>query len=379
MGGNSTLEVISDHIKEQAEAALLEGDVDLALHRFSSALKLDTHNHRLWSGRAECFLKAEKFEAALKDARRCVEICPTHLDGYRLAGKALESLGQVEKAREMFVTGINLSMKMESSSAAWRKTLNNPKMHGVHVERMATLMAALTKKHVEDLAATKGKRGKKMLAKFNEHQDAFIQDLVKTHKEDEEADSAEYDTLSDYFGAGGEPAEAAAPPGAEELVRAMENLLVDHGIAACAVDQFDGCNFGELLKKMGQDRPTRAAPEFQELVTLMVRPTIYRAAVQSEIALLEEAAAAQGEKRAHDDTDDDDYDEETDEEDTDDDDGIVPDAGRANPTAGTGAAQKQGLEKLLWSFGAIVGTGLPIFVLAVLHCFPFVLWALPQE
>ena len=68
VGGNSTLEVISDHIKEQEEAALLEGDVDLALHRFSSALKLDTHNHRLWSGRAECFLKAEKFDAAAKDA-----------------------------------------------------------------------------------------------------------------------------------------------------------------------------------------------------------------------------------------------------------------------------------------------------------------------
>ena len=113
-------------------------------------------------------------------------------------------------------------------------------------------------------------------------------------------------------------------------------------------------------------------------MTLTVRPTIYRAAVQSEIALLEEAAA-QGEKRAHDDTDDDDYDEETDEEDTDDDDGIAPDAERANPTAGTAAAQKQGLEKFLCSFGAIVGTGLPICVLAVPHCFPIVLWALPQE
>ncbi len=52
---------------------------------------------------------AGRYEEAVEQFKRCLELDETYLAAYAEAGKALRSAGRLEEAREMFAAGMDLA------------------------------------------------------------------------------------------------------------------------------------------------------------------------------------------------------------------------------------------------------------------------------
>ena len=63
-------------LKSKGNAALQEGKVDDAIKFYTEAIAVDSENHVLYSNRSAAYAKAEKYDEALQDAKKTVEIKP---------------------------------------------------------------------------------------------------------------------------------------------------------------------------------------------------------------------------------------------------------------------------------------------------------------
>ncbi|CAM6098635.1 unnamed protein product [Calypogeia fissa] len=75
-----------------------------------------------WSNRAEAFLRLKRYDSALADAERALELEPTNLKSLNRKGKAFEALHKYEKANSCFLAAFKLSSQDEDIREALKRT-----------------------------------------------------------------------------------------------------------------------------------------------------------------------------------------------------------------------------------------------------------------
>eukprot|EP00485_Elphidium_margaritaceum_P011893 CAMPEP_0202703630 /NCGR_PEP_ID=MMETSP1385-20130828/16447_1 /ASSEMBLY_ACC=CAM_ASM_000861 /TAXON_ID=933848 /ORGANISM="Elphidium margaritaceum" /LENGTH=580 /DNA_ID=CAMNT_0049361511 /DNA_START=39 /DNA_END=1781 /DNA_ORIENTATION=- len=106
---------------EQAAAAKKEGNAhfskkewDEAIAAYTKAIGLYDKDHSFYSNRSACYAAKEKFEEALADGNKCVELKPDFAKGYSRIGYALFKLDKIEEAKETYQKGLDVDPNNES-------------------------------------------------------------------------------------------------------------------------------------------------------------------------------------------------------------------------------------------------------------------------
>lgn len=92
-------------MKEKGNAALAAGNCDEAIKCYSEAIELDSKNHVLFSNRSAAYAKAGKYNEALSDAEKILEINPAWSKGYSRKGAALMGLEKYLEAYTAIIEG----------------------------------------------------------------------------------------------------------------------------------------------------------------------------------------------------------------------------------------------------------------------------------
>lgn len=95
-------------LKNKGNAALSEDRFEDAIAAYTEAIALDEQNHVLYSNRSAAYAKLLKYEEALKDAEKTVEVNPTWPKGYSRKGAALTGLEKFEEALAAYDEGKRL-------------------------------------------------------------------------------------------------------------------------------------------------------------------------------------------------------------------------------------------------------------------------------
>ncbi|KAJ7314041.1 hypothetical protein JRQ81_005942 [Phrynocephalus forsythii] len=109
--GDETVEVTNDmkteaeQKKEEAYAALEEGELQNAIDLFTEAIKLNPQSSHLYTNRASIFVRMQKPNAAIRDCNKASELNPEDGQAYKWRGKAHMLLGHWEEAAEDLALG----------------------------------------------------------------------------------------------------------------------------------------------------------------------------------------------------------------------------------------------------------------------------------
>jgi tetratricopeptide (TPR) repeat protein len=95
--------MISD-LKAGADHAFKGGDWEVALSLYSKCIEKCTTSAQLYNNRATTLCKLMKFEEAVNDASRAIEIDTKWVKPYLRKAKALQALRQFKEARETLET-----------------------------------------------------------------------------------------------------------------------------------------------------------------------------------------------------------------------------------------------------------------------------------
>lgn len=106
---NMTSHPIAVQAKEDGNNAWSLGSYDLAIEHFTTAIAFggDTEFRKLvYSNRSAAYLKIKKYDEALSDATKCVEIDPSWGKGHARKGDALMALKRYTDAYITFNAGL---------------------------------------------------------------------------------------------------------------------------------------------------------------------------------------------------------------------------------------------------------------------------------
>ena len=99
--------------QEQAAAAKKRGnghyakkEWEQAIAEYTKAIELYDKDHSYFSNRSACYAALEKFDEALADGKKCVEIKPDWAKGYGRVGYALFKLNKLEDAKKAYEDGM---------------------------------------------------------------------------------------------------------------------------------------------------------------------------------------------------------------------------------------------------------------------------------
>ncbi|KAJ2883894.1 Hsp90 cochaperone, partial [Coemansia asiatica] len=111
----------SNELKAQGNAAFAAGNHEEAIKLFTQAIELDPTNHVLYSNRSASLASLKKYDEALTDAEKTVEIKPDWPKGYSRKGAALFGLHRLEEAKETYQDGL----KHDPENALLKKSLSD--------------------------------------------------------------------------------------------------------------------------------------------------------------------------------------------------------------------------------------------------------------
>jgi len=97
---------LAEKEKDLGNAALGKNDMEGAITHYSKAIELDPSNHVMYSNRSAAYTKMKKYDEAVKDADKAIQISPGWARGYSRKGTALCYNGDFEKAKETFMQGL---------------------------------------------------------------------------------------------------------------------------------------------------------------------------------------------------------------------------------------------------------------------------------
>jgi stress-induced-phosphoprotein 1 len=94
--------------KNKGNAAFSSGDFQTAVKCFTEAIGYDSNNHVLFSNRSAAYCSMGKYEEALQDANKTVELKPDWSKGYGRKGAALYGLHKYQEALQAYDKGLQL-------------------------------------------------------------------------------------------------------------------------------------------------------------------------------------------------------------------------------------------------------------------------------
>jgi len=92
--------------KGRGNAHFKGGKWEDAIAEYTEAIKLDGTQHSFYSNRSACYASLDKFDEALKDGEKCIELKPDWPKGYSRKGLALFKLGKIKDALETYDEGL---------------------------------------------------------------------------------------------------------------------------------------------------------------------------------------------------------------------------------------------------------------------------------
>jgi len=98
---------MADAEKELGNAAFKVGDYEKAITHFSKAIELGA-THVLYSNRSACYCGLRKYDEALSDATKCIEMKGDWGKGYGRKGAALHGLGRFDQAIAAYEKGLDV-------------------------------------------------------------------------------------------------------------------------------------------------------------------------------------------------------------------------------------------------------------------------------
>lgn len=93
-------------LKVEGNTALQQGNLDLAIEKYTEAIANDPTQETFYSNRAAAYSKKNFHEKAIIDAEKAISINPNFASGYSRLGYAYWSLGRIEDAKKTYKKGL---------------------------------------------------------------------------------------------------------------------------------------------------------------------------------------------------------------------------------------------------------------------------------
>jgi len=119
----------AEDLKAKGNQAFTKGDFAEAVKFFSEAINLDPKNHILYSNRSGAFAGQKKYQEALDDADKTIEIKPDWAKGYSRKVTALQFLGRNDEAEKVCDQGLAIepsNAQLKSSKEEIKKSKAGP-------------------------------------------------------------------------------------------------------------------------------------------------------------------------------------------------------------------------------------------------------------
>lgn len=94
-------------MKDKGNDAFSAGNYSDAVNFYTKAIEIDSGNHVLYSNRSAAYAKAGKYDEALKDANKVLDISPSWVKGLSRKVTALNGLKRHDEAFEIFTESKN--------------------------------------------------------------------------------------------------------------------------------------------------------------------------------------------------------------------------------------------------------------------------------
>ena len=95
-------------------------DYAQAIAHYSQAIEENPTDHTVFSNRAASYHNMKKYQEALADGEKCIQIKPDWGKGYQRKALALHGLGQLENALQAYEEGISMTQVTPRFSKAFR-------------------------------------------------------------------------------------------------------------------------------------------------------------------------------------------------------------------------------------------------------------------
>ncbi|KAL4878292.1 hypothetical protein BJY04DRAFT_196209 [Aspergillus karnatakaensis] len=106
---------MADALKAEGNKAFSAKDYPTAIEKFTQAIELDASNHVLFSNRSAVYAAQGKYEEALTDAEKAVEIKPDWSKGHQRKGAAYRGLGDLLSAHDAYEEAIKIEPTNEQA------------------------------------------------------------------------------------------------------------------------------------------------------------------------------------------------------------------------------------------------------------------------
>lgn len=114
---------IAEKLKKEGNALFGDGKFGEAIGKYTDAISRNPGDHKLYSNRATCFCKLMRWDAAMADCDKAIELEPLFIKAYIRKGKINHCLKQYHKALEAYKQAEKIDNTVEDLITAKRDTL----------------------------------------------------------------------------------------------------------------------------------------------------------------------------------------------------------------------------------------------------------------